>query len=98
VALFEAGLVPKPTLGRRANNVIILLDLTQLFCPSFTLLQVLLPASQPTESAAGGGEPCGEPAISLNSHYVSLVQWTNPLLPDTKGPGFKSPGGGGVLM
>jgi hypothetical protein len=28
----------------------------------------------------GGGEPCGEPAISLHSHHVSLVQWTNPLL------------------
>jgi hypothetical protein len=32
------------------------------------------------ESAAGG-EPCGEPAISLHSHHVSLVQWTTRLLP-----------------
>ncbi len=24
---------------------------------------------------------CGDPAISLHSHHVSLVQWTNPLLP-----------------
>ncbi len=28
---------PEPSLGRRADNVIIPLDLTQLFCPSFTL-------------------------------------------------------------
>ncbi len=27
---------------------------------------------------------CGEPAISLHSHHVSLVQWTNPLLPVTR--------------
>ncbi len=28
-----------------------------------------------------GGEPCGEPTISHNSHYVSLVQWTTCFLP-----------------
>ncbi len=55
-------------------------------------LQVLLPASQPTESAAGG-EPCGEPAISLHSHHVSLVQWTNPMLPITRDLGSKPLGG-----
>jgi hypothetical protein len=34
-------------------------------------LQVLLPASQPMESAAGGGgEPCGEPEISFLSRHV----------------------------
>ncbi len=27
---------------------------------------------------------CGDPAISLHSHYVSLVQWTNPSLPVTR--------------
>ncbi len=42
-------------------------------------LQVL-PASQPTESAAGR-EPCGKPEISLHSYHVSLVQWTTHLLP-----------------
>ncbi len=51
-------------------------------------LQVLLPASQPTESAVGG-EPCGEPAIPLHSHHVSLVQWTTCLLPVTRDPGSK---------
>ncbi len=34
-----------------------------------------------------GGEPCGEPAISLHSHHVSLVQWTTRLLPITRDPG-----------
>jgi hypothetical protein len=53
---------------------------------SVVSLAVSLPASQPTESAAGG-EPCGEPAISLNSHHVSLVQWTTCLLPVTRDPG-----------
>ncbi len=31
------GLLPEPSLGCRADNVIIPLDLTQLFCPGFTL-------------------------------------------------------------
>jgi hypothetical protein len=30
---------------------------------------------------------CGEPAISLHSHHVSLVQWTTRLLPVTRDPG-----------
>jgi hypothetical protein len=49
-------------------------------------LQVSLLASQPTESAAGG-EPCGDPAISHDSHHVSLVQWTTCLLPVTRDTG-----------
>jgi hypothetical protein len=36
---------------------------------------------------------CGEPAISLHSHHVSLVQWTNPLLPVTRDPGSNPQGG-----
>jgi hypothetical protein len=62
--LVWGGPRPEPSLGPRANNVIIPLDLTHLYCPGFTLAAGLLPASQPTESAVGG-EPCGEPAISL---------------------------------
>ncbi len=34
-----------------------------------------------------GREPCGEPAISLHSYTVSLVQWVNPLLPVMRDPG-----------
>ncbi len=36
-SLVSDGLRPKLSLGPRANNVIIPLDLTQLFCPGFTL-------------------------------------------------------------
>ncbi len=35
--LVWCGLCPKPSLDRPTDNVIIPLDLTQLFCPSFTL-------------------------------------------------------------
>ncbi len=30
---------------------------------------------------------CAEPAISLHSHHVSLVQWTTHLLPVMRDPG-----------
>jgi hypothetical protein len=36
---------------------------------------------------------CGEPAISHDSHHVSLVQWTNLFASRNKGHRFKSPGG-----
>jgi hypothetical protein len=36
---------------------------------------------------------CGEAAISLHSHHVSLVQWTNPLLPVTRDLGINTLGG-----
>jgi hypothetical protein len=32
-------------------------------------------------------QPCGEPAISLHSHHVSLVSWTTRLLPVMRDPG-----------
>jgi hypothetical protein len=32
---------------------------------------------------------CGDPAISLHSYHVSLVQWTTSLLPVTRDPGSK---------
>ncbi len=36
---------------------------------------------------------CGEPAISLHSDHVSLVQWTAHFLPVTRDPGSKPLGG-----
>ncbi len=39
-----------------------------------------------------GGMPCGEPAISLHSYTVPLVQWSTRLLPQ-EGPGFNHQGG-----
>ncbi len=68
------------------------LDLTQLSCPGFTLAAGLPSGFTTTESAAGG-EPFGEPAISHDSHHVSLVQWTNLFASRHKGHRFKSPGG-----
>jgi hypothetical protein len=86
--LVRGRLCPKSSLGTRADNVIIPLDLTQLFCPCFMLAAGPPSASQPTESAAGG-ESCGEHGISLHSHHVSLVQWSTRLFPVTRDPGSK---------
>ncbi len=70
------------SLGHYADNVIISLDLTQLFCPSFTLA-AYPPSGFTTDIVSCWGEPCGEPAISLHSHHVSLVH----LLPIMRDPG-----------
>jgi hypothetical protein len=74
------GLRPEPSLGRRANNVIIPLDLTQLSCPSFTL-DTGPPSGFTTNVVGCWGEPCGDPAISLHSYTVLLVHWSTRLLP-----------------
>ncbi len=86
-SLVLGGLHPEPSLGRRPDNVIILLDFTQLSCPDFTLAAG--PPSGFTTDIVGcwGGEPYGEPAISLHTYTVSLVQWVNPLLPIMRDPG-----------
>ncbi len=91
MASSEAGFVPKLSLGPRADNVIIPLDLTKLSCPGFTLAAGL--PSGFTTNSADGGEPFGEPAISLHPHHVSLVQWTTCLLPVTRDPGSNPLGG-----
>jgi hypothetical protein len=44
-------------------------------------------ASLSFSGSAAGGVPWGEPAISLHSHHVSLVQWTTCLLPVMRDPG-----------
>ncbi len=84
-------LCPEPSLGPRANNVIIPLDLTQLFCPGFTLAAGP-PFGFTTDIVGCLGEPCGEPTISLHSHHVSLVQWTTVCFPSW-GTRVQSPGG-----
>ncbi len=83
---------PQLSLGPRADNVTVHLDLNSFPVLVSRSLQVFLLALQPTESAAGG-EPCEEPAISHDSHHVSLVQWTNLFASRHKGHRFKSPGG-----
>ncbi len=88
------GLRTEPSLGPRADHVIILLNLTQLFCSGFTLarsLQVLLPTSQPTVLAAGGAlcRPC-----NLTSYSPCLTGPVDYLFASChKGPRFKSPVG-----
>jgi hypothetical protein len=82
-----------PRLRRASSRTITRPSYQQCDNPTWShpSLQVSLPASQPTESAAGG-EPCGEPAISLLSYHVSLVQWTTCLLPITRDPGSNPQG------
>jgi hypothetical protein len=84
--LVWGGPHPEPSLDPRADNVIIPLDLTQLSCPGFTLAAGL-PSGFTTDRVGCWGEPCREPAISLHSHHVSLVQWTTRLLSVTRDPG-----------
>jgi hypothetical protein len=38
-------------------------------------------------------QTCGEPAISHDSHHISLVQWTTCLLPATRDTGSNPLGG-----
>jgi hypothetical protein len=50
------------------------LDLTQLFCPDFTLAAGP-PSGFTTDGVScWGGEPFRQPAISLHLHHVSLVR------------------------
>jgi hypothetical protein len=80
------------SLGPHADNVIIPFDLTQLSCPGFTLAAGL-PSGFTTDGVDCWKRPCGEPAISLHSHHVSLVQWTTHLLLVTRDPGSNPLGG-----
>jgi hypothetical protein len=87
-----SGLRPKLSLGPCADNVIIPLDLTQLFCPGFTL------TTEPPSSFTTDGVGCWGGALWRacnlpHSHHVSLVQWTNPLLPVTRDLGSNPLGG-----
>ncbi len=89
----STGLRPQQlSLGPHPDNVTVHLISHSFPVPVSHSLQNSLLASQPTESAAGG-EPCGEPAISHDSHHVSLVQWTNLFASHHKGHRFKSPRG-----
>jgi hypothetical protein len=79
-------LCPKPSLGRRADNVIILLDLAQLFCPSFTLL-----AGPPSSFGCWGGalwRACNLTAFTHSS--TGSVVHTFASRPE---PGFNPKGG-----
>jgi hypothetical protein len=83
---------PEPSLGPRADNVIIPLDLTQLFCPGFTL------AAGPPSGFTTNGVGCWGGALwracSLTSFSPCLTGPVDYLFASChKGPRFKSPGG-----
>ncbi len=62
----------RESLGHYADNVIIPLDLTQLFCPSFTLAAGP-PSGFTTDIVSCWGGALCRACISLHSHHVSLV-------------------------
>ncbi len=93
--LVWGGPRPEPSLGPRADNVIIPLDLTQLSCPSFTLAAGL-PSSFTTDGVGCWGVAQWR-TCNLTSFSPCLTGPVNyPFASRHKGPGFKSPGG--VLM
>jgi hypothetical protein len=87
---------PKPPLGPCADNVIIPLDLTQLSCPGFTLAAGL-PCGFTTDGVGcwGGALWRACNLTSFSPYLTGPVDY--PFAARHKGPGFKSPGGGGYL-
>ncbi len=75
--LVWGGLRPEPSLGPHADNVIISLDLTQLFCPGFML------AAGPPSSFTTDGVGCwggGSPVENLKSHFIlTMSHWSSGL-------------------
>ncbi len=86
------GLHPKLSLGPRADNMIIPFELTQLFCPGFTL------TAGPPSSFTTDGVGCWGGALwracNLTSFSPCLTGPVDYLFASRhKGPRFKSPGG-----
>jgi hypothetical protein len=93
--LIWGGLRPKPSLGPRADNVIIPLDLTQLFCPGFMLAEG--PPSGFTTDIVGcwGGAPWRACNLTAFIHSSSGPV-VHPFASCHEGPRFNPQGG--VLM
>ncbi len=90
--LVWGGLHPKPSLGPCADNVIIPPDLTQLFCPGFTL--AASPPSGFTTDIIGCWGGALRRACNLTSFSPCLTGPVDyPFASHHKGPGFKSPMG-----
>ncbi len=90
--LVWGGLRPKPLLGRRANNVIILLDLTQLSCPGFTL--AACPPSSFTTDIVGCWVGALWRACNLTAFTPHLTgPVVHPFASCPEGPGFNLQGG-----
>ncbi len=87
--LVWGGLHPEPSLGPRADNVIIPLDLTQLFCPGFTLTAG--PPSCFTTNGVGCWGGALWRACNLTSFSPCLTGPVDyPFASCHKGPGFKT--------
>ncbi len=89
--LVWGGLRPEPSLGRCADNVIIPLDLTQLFCSSF-----MLAAGPPFGTTDIVGCVGGSPMKSLKSHCIhTQFLWSSgpPVCLLSWGTRVQSPGG-----
>ncbi len=90
--LVWGGPHPELSLGPRADNVIIPLDLTQLSCPGFTLAAGL--PSGFTTDAVGCWEGALWRACNLTSFSPCLTGPVDYLFASRhKGPRFKTPGG-----
>jgi hypothetical protein len=90
--LIWGGLHPEPSLGPCANNVIIPLDLTQLFCPVFTLAAV--PPSGFTTDRVSCWWGALRRACNPTSFSPCLTGPVDyPFASRDKGPRFKNPGG-----
>jgi hypothetical protein len=93
--LIWGGLRPKPSLGPRTDNVIIPLDLTQIYCLGF-MLAAGLPSGFTTDGVGCWGGALWK-ACNLTSCSPCLTGPVDyPFDSCHKGPGFKSPWG--VLM
>ncbi len=89
--LVWGALRPEPSLGPRADNVIIPLDRTPLFCPGFTLA-VGPPSGFTTDGVSCWGGALWR-ACNLTSFSPCLTGPVDYLFASChKGPGFKSPG------
>jgi hypothetical protein len=83
---------PEPSIGPRAENVIIPLDLTQLSCPSFTLAAGL-PSSFTTDGVGWWGRALWR---SLQSHFIlTMSHWSSglPLCFPSQGTQVQTPEG-----
>ncbi len=83
---------PVPSLGRRTDNVIIPLDLTQLSCPGFKLAAGP-PSGFTTDIVGCWGEPCGR-AYNLTASTTQF-HWSSgpPVWFPSLGTWVQSPGG-----
>ncbi len=89
--LVWGGFRPEPTLGCPADNVIILLDLTQLFCPGFTLAAD--PPSVFTTDIVG----CWGGALWRACNLIAFIHSStgpvvHPFASHHEGPGFNPQG------